>query len=53
MAQEYILRLYDTDLLTFSLSERGIEGLKADIHKLTSQSAISSRWIWAWTMTDC
>ena len=30
MEQEYILRLYDTDLLTFSLSEHGIEGLKAE-----------------------
>ena len=27
MEQEYILRLYDADLLTFSLSEHGIEGL--------------------------
>lgn len=34
MEQEYILRLYDTDLLTFSLSERGIEGLKAEIHEI-------------------
>ena len=34
MEQEYILRLYDTDLLTFSLSEHGIEGLKADIHEV-------------------
>ena len=34
MEQEYILRLYDTDLITFSLSERGIEGLKAEIHEI-------------------
>ena len=34
MEQEYILRLYDTDLLTFSLSEHGIEGLKAGIHEI-------------------
>lgn len=34
MEQEYILRLYDTDLLTFSLSEHGIEGLKAEIHEI-------------------
>ena len=34
MEQEYILRLYDTDLLTFSLSEHGIEGLKAKIHEI-------------------
>ena len=29
--QEYILRLYDTDMLTFRLSEGGIEGLRAKI----------------------
>lgn len=34
MGQEYDLRLYDTDLLTFSLSEHGIEGLKAEIHEI-------------------
>ncbi len=34
MEQEYVLRLYDTDLLTFSLSEQGIEGLKAEIHEI-------------------
>ena len=34
MGQEYILRLYDTDLLTFSLFEHGIEGLKAQIHEI-------------------
>ena len=34
MEQEYILRLYDMDLLTFSLSEHGIEGLKAEIHEI-------------------
>ena len=31
MEQAYVLRLYDTDLLSFSLSEQGIEGLKAEI----------------------
>ena len=34
MEQAYTLRLYDTDLLTFSLRERGIEGLQAEIHKI-------------------
>jgi hypothetical protein len=34
MQQKYVLRLYDTDLLTFSLSEHGIEGLKAEIHEI-------------------
>lgn len=29
MEQEYMLRLYDMDMLTFSLEEQGIEGLKA------------------------
>ena len=32
MGQVYELRLYDTELLSFSLSEQGIEGLKAQIH---------------------
>ena len=34
MAQEYVLKLYDTDLLTFSLHEQGLEGLKAEIHEI-------------------
>lgn len=34
MEQAYVLRLYDTDLLSFSLSEQGIEGLKAQIHSI-------------------
>ena len=37
MEQEYILRLYDTDLLTFSLSEHGLEGLKAKIHEVNQK----------------
>ena len=31
MDQEYVLRLYDIDLLAFTLTEHGIEGLKAHI----------------------
>ena len=31
MGQEYMLRLYDTDMLAFDLSEQGIEGLKGKI----------------------
>lgn len=31
MDHEYILRLYDTDMLAFTLTEQGIEGLKAHI----------------------
>ena len=31
MEQEYMLRLYDMDLLSFSLAEQGIEGLKAKL----------------------
>ena len=38
MEQEYILRLYDTDLVTFSLYEHGIEGLKAEIHEINHVS---------------
>ena len=34
MEQEYMLRLYDMDLLAFSLAEQGIEGLKAQIHSI-------------------
>ena len=31
------MRLYDTDLLSFSLSEQGIEGLKAQIHSIDEE----------------
>lgn len=31
MEQKYMLRLYDMDLLSFSLAEQGIEGLKAKL----------------------
>ena len=31
MGQEYMLRLYDMDMLAFDLSEQGIEGLKVKI----------------------
>ena len=37
MEQNYVLRLYDTDLLSFSLSEQGIEGLKAQIHSIDEE----------------
>ena len=37
MEQAYVLRLYDTDLLSFSLSEQGIEGLKAQIHSVNEE----------------
>ena len=37
MEQAYVLRLYDTDLLSFSLSEHGIEGLKAQIHSIDEE----------------
>ena len=38
MEQAYVLRLYDTDLLSFTLSERGIEGLKAQIHSVNEEA---------------
>ena len=31
VVQTYVLKLYDTELLRFSLSERGLEGLKAEL----------------------
>lgn len=34
MGQEYILQLYDTDLLTFFLSDHGIAGLKAETYEI-------------------
>lgn len=37
MEKGYVLRLYDTELLTFSLSEQGIEGLKAQIHSVREE----------------
>lgn len=38
MEKGYVLRLYDTDLLSFTLSERGIEGLKAQIHRVNEEA---------------
>ena len=38
MEKGYVLRLYDTDLLAFSLSEQGIEGLKAQIHSVNEEA---------------
>ena len=38
MEQEYVLRLYDTDLLSYSLSEQGIEGLKSQIHSVKEEN---------------
>ena len=38
MEKGYVLRLYDTDLLSFSLSEQGIEGLKAQIHSVNDEA---------------
>lgn len=37
MNEEYVLRLYDDDLLSFSLRQEGIEGLKAAIHEIYAQ----------------
>lgn len=34
MVQEYILKLYDTELIRFSLSNKGLEGLTADISSI-------------------
>ena len=39
MTNVYILRLYDEDLITFSLEEKGIEGLQARILYSTTQNA--------------
>ena len=38
MEKGYVLRLYDTDLLPFSLSVQGIEGLKAQIHSVNEEA---------------
>ena len=39
MTNVYTLRLYDEDLITFSLEEKGIEGLQARILYSTTQNA--------------
>ena len=39
MTNVYILRLYDEDLITFSLEEKGLEGLQARILYSTTQNA--------------
>lgn len=37
MAQEYMLRLYDTDLLAFTMADQGIEGLKVHIQWINNE----------------
>ena len=39
MTNVYILRLYDEDLITFSLEEKGLEGLQANILYSNTQNA--------------
>ena len=39
MTNVYILRLYDEDLITFFLEEKGIEGLQARVLYSTTQNA--------------
>ena len=34
MEQRYVLRLYDTDMVSFSLTEQGIDGLQAEIFEV-------------------
>ncbi len=47
MGQAYMLRLYDTDMLAFSLSEQGIEGLKVDIQWINDEKRhLLPLWIW-------
>lgn len=46
MEQKYILRLYDIDLLTFSLAEHGVEGLTAEIHEINQAERSGPLWIW-------
>ena len=47
MEKGYVLRLYDTDLLSFTLSERGIEGLKAQIHSVKEEDRALCPWTWS------
>lgn len=47
MEQAYVLRLYDTDLLSFSLSEQGIEGLKRRSTASTKKIGHCSPWTWS------
>lgn len=37
MEQEYMIRLYDTDMLAFSLADQGIEGLKATVRWINEE----------------
>ena len=37
MAQEYMLRLYDTDMLAFTMADQGIEGLKVHIQWINNE----------------
>lgn len=37
MAEKYVLRLYDTDMVSFSLTESGLDGLQAEITQVNNE----------------
>lgn len=46
MTNIYSLRLYDEDLITFSLEERGLEGLQANILSADTETITCFPLIW-------
>ena len=42
MEQAYVLRFHDNGLLSFSLPERGIEGLNTQIHSAKEEGRVLS-----------
>lgn len=45
MDNRYTLRIYDEDLITFSLAAKGLEGLTAEILAVDEKESLSFRWI--------
>ena len=42
MEQAYVLRFHDNGLLSFSLPERGVEGLNTQIHSAKEEGRVLS-----------
>lgn len=47
MKKTYEVRLYDEPLITFSLEEKGLEGLQAAVLSINSEKNIFSHLIWS------
>ena len=47
MPNLYSLRIYDTELMKFTMKKQGLEGLVAEIVSINSEQEHQCRWIWS------